>query len=83
MKRFCSKPDVAFLGYFGPVGIAAIYNSALAHKHLGDPVFWNATSAVVFGSIVLHGITAAPLTRLHHRRPGVAPSRTRQLDEKS
>lgn len=82
MKSHYNKQDIAFLGWFGPVGIAAIYYSTLAHKHLGDPMYWNVTSAVVFGSIVLHGITAAPLTRLHHRKPGVAPAPTRQLETK-
>lgn len=81
LAGFYNRHDITFLGWFGPVGIAAIYYSTLAHKHLADPLFWHVASAVVFGSIVLHGITAAPFSSLHHKRPGVPPPRMRPLEE--
>lgn len=76
-----NRQDSAFLGWFGPVGIAAIYYAALAHSHLQDPLFWHAASAVIFASILLHGVTAAPLTRLYARGPGPTPTRTAHLDQ--
>lgn len=82
LRNSYNTHDLSFLGWFGPIGIAAIYYATLAHKHLGDPIFWEVTSAVVFGSIVLHGVTAAPLSSLYHRRPGATPSRTEQLEKK-
>lgn len=59
--------EVAYLGWFGPIGIAAIYYATFAHGHVDDPIIWNVTSALVFASIVIHGVTAAPLTRLYAR----------------
>lgn len=82
LRNSYNTHDLSFLGWFGPIGIAAIYYATLAHKHLGDPIFWEVTSAVVFGSILLHGITAAPLSALHQRRPGATPPRTQQLEKK-
>jgi len=68
-----NRQDSAFLGWFGPVGIAAIYYAAFAHSHLHDPRYWYAASAVIFASIMLHGVTAAPLTRRYARHPGPTP----------
>ncbi|HEV7346220.1 MAG TPA: sodium:proton antiporter [Devosia sp.] len=59
--------DVAFLGWFGPIGIAAVYYAALARGHTEDPTIWYAASAMVTASIFAHGISAAPLTRLYAR----------------
>ena len=78
-RPFLNRHDTAFLGWFGPVGIAAIYYSALAHSHLHDPQYWYTASAVIFASIMVHGITAAPLTRLYARRPDAAPAATAHL----
>jgi NhaP-type Na+/H+ or K+/H+ antiporter len=60
--------DVAYLGWFGPIGIAGIYYSTFARAHVDDPMLWHVASAAIFGSILIHGITAAPLTRLYARR---------------
>jgi NhaP-type Na+/H+ or K+/H+ antiporter len=60
--------DSFYIGWFGPIGIAAIYYAAMAEKHAHDPLIWHAASAMVFGSILIHGVTAAPLTRLYGRR---------------
>jgi NhaP-type Na+/H+ or K+/H+ antiporter len=79
-QRSLNKHDAAFLGWFGPIGIAAIYYAALAHSHLHDPLFWYVASALIFGSIMLHGVTAAPLTRLHARWPGPTRVDTGHLD---
>ncbi len=61
------RADAAFVGWFGPIGIAAIYYAAFARSHIGDPLAWHVVSAVAFGSILAHGVTAAPLIRLHRR----------------
>ena len=49
------------------MGIAAIYYAAVARSHIQEPLIWYAASAIIFASIVVHGITAAPLTRLYNR----------------
>ena len=80
LRRTLNRSDLAFVGWFGPIGIAAIYYAALAWKHLHDPLVWNCSSAVIFASIAAHGVTAAPLTRLYNASPGHTPPRTAGLD---
>jgi sodium/hydrogen antiporter len=62
------RRDVAFLAWFGPIGVAAIYYAAAALRHSGEAVVWQATSAIVLASIVAHGLSAAPLTRRYGER---------------
>ena len=80
LRGSLTGPDVAYLGWFGPVGIAAIYYAAMARSHTQDAEIWHAASAVVFASILVHGVTAAPFTRLYARRRGATPVPTRHLD---
>lgn len=75
--------DSLYLGWFGPLGVAAIYYAALAHSHLHDPLYWHAASALIFASIMIHGVSAAPLSRLYARHPGSTPRRSAHLDEQS
>ena len=59
--------DAAYAAWFGPVGFAAIYYALMAAEAVGDPDLWTVASAIIFGSIVVHGMTATPLTRLYGR----------------
>lgn len=70
LRPLLTARDAAYVAWFGPVGIAAIYYASFAREHVPEPVVWHAASAVVFASILVHGLTAAPLTRLYaHRLP--------------
>lgn len=80
LRRSLTGPDVAYLGWFGPVGIAAIYYAAMARSHTQDAEIWHAASAVVFASILIHGITAAPFTRFYSGRHVAAPAPTQHLE---
>jgi len=61
--------DALFTGWFGPIGIAALfYASKIRYEH-GMVELWEMASLVIFASIVLHGISATPLTR-RYRKPG-------------
>jgi hypothetical protein len=44
-------------------------------------VIWHAASALIFASILIHGLTAAPLTRLYARQHVPSPPATRGLRE--
>lgn len=61
-------PTVAFIGWFGPRGLASmLFALALSHEDLmveNTPLIATITITVL-ASIVLHGITAAPLARLY------------------
>jgi len=80
-RHSLNSRDSLYLGWFGPLGIAAIYYAALAHSHLHDPLYWHAASALIFASIMIHGVSAAPLSRLYSRHPGAAPQGSAHLDE--
>lgn len=73
--------DIAYVGWFGPIGIAAIYYATFAGAQVHDPVVWHAASALIFASIVIHGATAAPFTRLYARRAAANPLAARELEE--
>ncbi|MEX2426293.1 MAG: cation:proton antiporter [Thermomicrobiaceae bacterium] len=64
-------PDVLFVGWFGPIGIAALYYATFGLKETGHEVVWIVGSLIICSSIVIHGLTAAPLSKLYGR---LAPS---------
>jgi NhaP-type Na+/H+ or K+/H+ antiporter len=62
------RPDAAFLGWFGPIGVSALFYLALEAERLGlDPVVLAAGSLVVAGSTVVHGVTSSPGRVLYRR----------------
>lgn len=83
LRRTLNVYDTAYLGWFGPIGIAAIYYATFARGHVHDPLIWDAASALIFASILIHGLTAAPLTRLYARQRGVVTEPMRALEEES
>lgn len=69
-----ARPDwrtVAFLGWFGPRGIASIVFVLLVVEDAGDSAATEAVLTIVawtvLGSIVLHGVTAGPLSQAYGR----------------
>ena len=54
-------PDAVYLGWFGPIGVSALFYLALEAEQLGaDTTVLAAGSLVVVASVVVHGVTAAP-----------------------
>jgi sodium/hydrogen antiporter len=62
-----SGRDVLFLGWFGPVGAAALYYAAFSLEETGIEAVWVIGSLVICASVVVHGISATPLTKLYGR----------------
>jgi len=62
--------DVLFLGWFGPIGAAALYYAAFSLRETGVEAVWVVGSLVICASVVIHGVTATPLTKLYGRLPG-------------
>ncbi|MBU8858667.1 MULTISPECIES: cation:proton antiporter [unclassified Micromonospora] len=61
--------SVVFLGWFGPIGVSALFY--LTHSEgegARDPRLWAAGSLVVVASTVVHGVTATPGRRWYARR---------------
>lgn len=61
------KADALFLGWFGPVAVAAMYYATLMEHRLHEPRVWHVVSLVICASVVAHGMTAASFTRLYGR----------------
>lgn len=62
------RPDAAFLGWFGPIGVSAVFYLAMEAERLAvDPVVLAAGSLVVAASTVVHGTTSAPGRALYRR----------------
>jgi sodium/hydrogen antiporter len=60
--------DVLFLGWFGPVGVAALYYATLSVHEAGAEQVWVVGSLAISASVLAHGLTAGPLTRLYGRQ---------------
>lgn len=63
-----TRADVLYLGWFGPIGVAALYYGAHAHARTGLKTPWVIASLLICASVVVHGLSATPLTRLYGRR---------------
>lgn len=61
--------DVLFLGWFGPIGAAALYYAAFSFRETGIEEVWVVGSLIICASVLVHGITATPLTKLYGRVP--------------
>ncbi len=62
--------DAPFAGWFGPIGVAALYYAALSEHTVGLHEVWVVGSLVISASVVAHGLSAAPITRLYGRTTG-------------
>lgn len=57
-----------FLGWFGPIGVAALFYASLSVREAGAEEVWVIASLIVFASVLVHGFSAAPFTKLYGRR---------------
>jgi NhaP-type Na+/H+ or K+/H+ antiporter len=67
--RGIRRPTVAFIGWFGPRGLASLVFALLALESGvpdGEVVLTTVIVTVAF-SVVLHGLTSAPLVAAYHR----------------
>lgn len=66
------RREAAFTGWFGPVGIAALfYLTHAAERGASGTTTWAAGSLVIAASVLVHGLTATPFRWLY---AGVRPS---------
>jgi len=72
--------DRLFIGWFGPIGVAAVFYALLAVRETGEPIVWSVTTLLVTASILVHGGTASAITRLYGGRAQTAgrPTAVRQ-----
>lgn len=58
-----TRRSAGLAGWFGPIGVAAVFYAMLAVERTDQAVVWPAVSAVVVLSILIHGASAVPLTK--------------------
>jgi len=61
-------PALLTLGWFGPIGVAAMFYGMAAERMASSAVIWPTVSLVIFASVIVHGITATPLATLYGRK---------------
>lgn len=62
-----SRRDALFVGWFGPIGVAALFYATFALRETGLEVVWEVGSLLIFASVLVHGASATPLTRWYGR----------------
>ncbi|MGY1915374.1 cation:proton antiporter [Blastococcus sp. SYSU DS0973] len=66
-----ARPDAAYLGWFGPIGVSALFYLTLESERLSmDPVVLVAGTLVVAASTAVHGLTATPGRVLYRKVAG-------------
>jgi sodium/hydrogen antiporter len=69
-------PDALFVGWFGPLGIGALYYASYVLVETGHEDAWIAASLVIVSSIVVHGITATPFSHWYAHHCGTEARQT-------
>lgn len=70
-------PESVFLGWFGPIGVSALFYATLAERLTGSrEIFVHATLAITL-SVLVHGVSTAPFSEWLRRREAAPGSRSR------
>lgn len=62
------RDEALFLGWFGPIGIAALYYATFSLHQVETQGVWTIGSLIISVSVLAHGISATPLTRFYGSR---------------
>lgn len=55
--------DALMVGWFGPIGVAALFYAVRIKEKTAVEEVWMITSLIVFASTVVHGLTSLPMER--------------------
>ncbi|MCE8033918.1 MAG: cation:proton antiporter [Halomonas sp.] len=53
-------PITLIMGWFGPIGVSALYYATLVSSRTGYDLAWTAGTLIVLASMIVHGVTATP-----------------------
>lgn len=67
-RRLHDVQQTAFMSWFGAVGVSGLYYALVAERRTGNPDVYPLVTMVVVLSVLLHGLTSAPLSRWLARR---------------
>ncbi len=74
----CDRATVAFVGWFGPRGLASVVFGLVAYDSLAAPesgLVLSVVTVTVTLSVVAHGLSAGPLAQRYGRRAGALSAR--------
>ncbi len=74
------RGEALFLGWFGPIGAAALFYATFALRETGIEDVWVVGSLIICASVLAHGLTSTPLTKLYGRR--IQNESGQELDER-
>jgi NhaP-type Na+/H+ or K+/H+ antiporter len=60
--------NAVFAGWFGPIGAAALFYAMLIQDETGSARLWPFISLAIGASVLAHGVTATPMTRMFGAR---------------
>ncbi len=63
-----TRDEALFVGWFGPIGVGALYLATTAHKETHVEAVWTVTTLLVAATVIVHDITTTPLSRWLDRR---------------
>lgn len=58
-----TRQELAFMSWFGPIGVSALYYAMDASSRLGDERLFVYVSFAIAVSVVLHGLSTVPLSK--------------------
>ena len=58
-----SWKEALFVGWFGPVGVGALYFATVAHKETHNEQVWVVATLLIAVTVVLHDLSATPLSQ--------------------
>lgn len=71
LPRFNNWYDLLFMGWFGPIGVAALFYTMDVLEKTPYQEVWPIVSFVIFLSTLIHGLTSLPLSRWYARQRSV------------
>ena len=67
LKQISRWPRVILVGWFGPIGVAALFYAMLSRQKTGYEDVFPITAAVITASVIIHGLTTLPASRLYSK----------------
>ena len=64
LPSFTRLDETLFVGWFGPIGVAAAYYALSSQGETHFEWLWPTVSLAIFVSVLVHGITATPFVKL-------------------
>ncbi len=59
--------DLLLMGWFGPIGVAALYYALHSKESASFDAAWIIPSLIVFSSTIIHGVSSIPFEKLYYK----------------